>query len=294
MRSFLVIANEAAGTAGGGVLGDACAVLAAEGECEPVGTSGPDELDAVLGGVGGRTVVVAGGDGSLHAVVDRLWQRGELETTTLGLVPLGTGNDFARALDIPIDAVAAAQLICRGAPTAFDLIVADEDHTVVNAAHWGLGAEAARLGGGLKDRLGAAAYPIGALIAAVRERGWTCRIEVDGTPVGDPDEPVLLAGVGNGRSIGGGTPLFPQADPSDGLLDVVVCHATGPVARAAFGAALRNGGHVEREDVATRRGRHVRVTGDPVRHNADGELTDELTTRTYRIEPAAWNLLLSP
>ena len=74
------------------------------------------------------------------------------------------------------------------------------------------------------------------------------------------------------------------------MLDVIVSCATGPAARVAFGSALRSGTHVEREDVVTARGSEVRITGDPVRYDADGELSDEVGDRTYRIEPSAWIL----
>jgi diacylglycerol kinase family enzyme len=100
-----------------------------------------------------------------------------------------------------------------------------------------------------------------------------------------------MVGVGNGPMIGGGTPLCPGALPDDGLLDVVVACATGPAARAAFGAALRNGSHVDRDDVVTARGTVVRISGDAVAYDADGELEDGVTDRTYRVEPGAWSLV---
>ena len=59
--------------------------------------------------------MVAGGDGSLHAVVTALHRRHELAERTLGLIPLGTGNDFARALDIPLDPAEAAAALCSAA-----------------------------------------------------------------------------------------------------------------------------------------------------------------------------------
>ncbi len=291
MTAFLVIANAAAGTADEDVVGEACAVLGEVGEVERVGTGTPGELDDVLDRVDGRTLVVAGGDGSVHAVVDRLWQRDELTGLTLALVPLGTGNDLARSLDVPLDTADAARVVCAGTTSELDLVVDDDGGALVNAAPWGLGAEAARSGGELKDRLGKTAYPIGALVAAVREAGWSLRIEVDGEPLGNTAEPVLMAGLGNGRSIGGGTVLFPDPDPTGGLLDVVVSHATGPMERTAFANALRQGEHLERGDVFTTRGKVIRVTGEPVRHNTDGELTDEVEERTYRVQPGAWTLI---
>lgn len=290
-RSWLVLANANAGTAEQESVASCCAVLRRLGPVESVATGHPDEIDGQLDRLDGRRLVVAGGDGSVHALVAALWRRGELAATTLGIVPLGTGNDLARTLGLPLEAEEAAGVVGSGRERRLDLMVADGAAVVVNAAHAGLGAVAADAGAALKDRLGQLAYPLGALVAAVRESGWRLTVEVDGRPV-VADEPVLLAGVGNGRTIGGGTPMFPAADPGDGLLDVVVSTAVGPAARVAFGAALRNGEHVDRDDVLVARGREVRISGDPVPHNADGEVGDPVPDRTYRVEPGAWTVLV--
>ena len=81
----------------------------------------PSDLDGALDRLDGRTLVVAGGDGSLHLAVTKLRARGELARTRMALVPLGTGNDLARALDIPLDAAEAAQLVLSGSARPLDL-----------------------------------------------------------------------------------------------------------------------------------------------------------------------------
>jgi diacylglycerol kinase family enzyme len=133
---------------------------------------------------------------------------------------------------------------------------------------------------------------LGAVLEAARADGWDLSVTVDGSPLDLPGERVLLVGVGNGPSIGGGTQLCPGADPGDGLLDVVVACATGAGARIAFGSALRAGTHLERDDVVAVQGREVRIRGDAVAHDVDGEVTDEVTDRTYRVVPGAWTLLV--
>jgi diacylglycerol kinase (ATP) len=292
VTGYLVVANANAGTAEQQIVGEACEALASEGaEVERAETASIDDLDGVIDVLGEQTLVVAGGDGSVHAVVDRLWHRGQLGEVGIGLIPLGTGNDLARGAGIPLTVGDAAELIRTGSTRPTDLIVTDDGTAIVNAAHVGLGAEAAEVSTELKDRLGPLAYPIGALVAGVRERGWGLRVTVDGRDVTGPEQRVLLIGIGNGGTIGGGTPLFPDADVGDGLLDVVVAAATGPAARVAFGAALRKGEHVDREDVLTVRGAEVRVSGEAVRHNVDGEVTDEISDRAYRVEPGAWQLI---
>ena len=90
-----------------------------------------------------------------------------------------------------------------------------------------------------------------------------------------------MVAVANGRTIGGGAELAPGAEPDDGLLDVVVATSTGPLARLGFAVALREGEHVERDDVLVVQGREVTVTGDPFPLNADGELDGPVTSRTW-------------
>ena len=158
--------------------------------------------------------------------------------------------------------------------------------------HLGVGAEAAEKATGLKDRLGKAAYPVGSVLAAAGPTGWDLRVEVDGSVV-EVDGPALMVVVANGRTIGGGAEVAPDAAPDDGLLDVVVATSTGPLARLGFGVALREGEHVERDDVTTRRGSTVTVSGQPFPLNADGELDGPVASRTWRVEPGAWALLVA-
>ena len=100
MDGILLITNAAAGSNEEQAVADAVDVLDKDHDVEVAATSEPEELAAVLDRCDGRPVVVAGGDGTLHAVVNGLYRAGQLESTCLGLVPLGTGNDFARGVGI--------------------------------------------------------------------------------------------------------------------------------------------------------------------------------------------------
>ncbi len=249
MTDVLLLASAHAGSTEDDAVQAACAAL---GGPELVVTGTPEELDAALDRLDGRVLVVAGGDGSLHLVVRRLHARGELAGTDLGLVPLGTGNDLARALGLPLDPAEAARVVLDEPPRPLDLLLGDDGGIVVNAVHVGVGADAAQAAGRLKSRLGPLAYPLGALAAGLRSPGWRLRVTVDGELVSD--DKTLMVGVGNGRGIGGGTPLLPHALPDDGLLDVVVSTATGPLRRLRYGTALSRGTHLEAPQVVAARG----------------------------------------
>lgn len=291
MRPVLVVANGAAGTADDDRLDAALHVLRRGGEVELVRTGSQEEIDGLLARRGKRRIVVAGGDGSLHAVVAALHRRGELAGVgALGVVPLGTGNDFACALGLPLDPGEAAGVVLNGRDRSLDLLVDDAGGVVVNAVHAGIGADAARAAGNLKDRLGKAAYPLGSVVAGATARGWRLRVEVDGAVLADGDEPLLMVGLGNGTSIGGGAQLTPDAAPDDGLVDVVVSASTGAMARIGYALALSDAEHVDREDVVLARGRVVTVSGEDFPVNADGELQGQLSRRTWTVLPGAWSV----
>lgn len=292
MPGSLLLASAHAGSADAEAVEVARAALAEAGEVELATTGTPDELDAALSRCGRRRLVVAGGDGSLHLVVQHLHDRGELADADLALIPLGTGNDLARALGIPLDPLEAARLVLSGSARPLDLVVDDAGGIAVNAVHLGVGAEAAEKAAALKPRLGPLAYPLGAVAAGLRVTGARLRVEVDGEVVTDGRRRVLMVGIANGPGIGGGTALHPRAVPDDGLLDVMVSTATGRIARVGFGAALREGTHLDSPHVRSARGREVVVTGGPVEANADGELGDDvLDRRVWRVLPSSWRLV---
>ena len=302
MRSLLVITNAGAGTSDEERLDIALAVLREEASVEVARTSNPGELDGVLHLAGGRTIVVSGGDGSMHAVVTALYKRNELSDATLALLPMGTGNDFARGNGIPLEIEDAARLVLTGEPRKVDLLVDETGSIVVNNVHVGVGAQASRKGARWKSRLGALGigrvnlgrlgYPIGAVLSAFHPPSWRLRVEIDGKVVNDVDQPVLMVAIGNGGNVGGGTELNPDADPEDGLLDVMISRAVAPMARLGYVARLRKGEHDERDDVVMLRGRSVKVSGDAFWLSADGEVSGPERSRSWRLEPAAYTMIL--
>lgn len=297
-----MIANRDAGTAESQTLSTGLEVLRSAASVEVAVTSNPGELDGVLHRAGSRRIVVAGGDGSLHAVVAALHRRHELPGRVLGLLPLGTGNDFARCMGIPLDVAEAARLVLEGDVRPVDLIVDERGAVVVNQVHVGAGADAARHGAGWKTRLGSIGvgglnlgrlgYPVGALRTALHPPAVRLRVEVDGDVVNDLHRPVLMVAIGNGTSVGGGTELTPEADPEDGMVDVMISRAVGPLARIGYAALLTRARHHERDDVTYLRGRRVSVSGKAFWCSADGEIDGPERQRTWHVEPAAYSMPL--
>ena len=289
---MLLITNRDAGSGDRENVEKLVDTLRAAADVEVCETGNPGELDGVLHRRGGRRVVVAGGDGSLHAVVAALHRRNELADTVVGLVPLGTGNDFARGAGIPLDVAAAAELVLHGRVRPVDLLVDCAGQIVVNSVHIGVGAHASRNAEALKPRLGRLGYLVGAAIAAVNPPFVRLRVEADGEVIVDLDQPVLQVALANGSHVGGGTELAPEADPQDGRMDLMVSFAVGPLARIGYAALLRVGRHHRRDDVFYRRVRRVTVAGEGFTCSADGELFGPERNRTWHVEPGAFSMPL--
>ncbi len=297
MDPLLLITNTDAGGAQHEALEVALGVLREDVDVELATTSNPGELDGVLHRAGTRSIVVAGGDGSLHAVITALHRRHELADRTLGLIPLGTGNDFARALGIPLDPGEAAAALLTGRTRAMDLILDELGGVVVNSVHAGASAQASRRGARWKEHLGPYGfgifgYPIGAALAAFKPPFVRLRIEADGRVVSDMDKHILMVAVGNGTSVGGGTELTPDADPADGCLDVMVSFATGPLERFGYAWSLRKGEHPEREDVITLRAKQVTISGEDFFLAADGEISGPERRRSWHLEQGAYHMIV--
>ncbi len=302
MDPLLVITNADAGTADEEYLETALAILRESCSVEVQATSKPGELDGVLQRAASRRIVVAGGDGSLHAVVAALHRRHDLTDAVVGLIPMGTGNDFARSLEIPLDVAEAARVVVEGEVRPMDLIVDELGEIVVNNVHIGAGAQASRRGARWKERLGSVGvgqlnlgklgYPIGALLAAFHPPSVHMHVEVDGKVVTDVDRPVLMVSVGNGAHVGGGTELTPEADPRDGKVDVMISHAVGPAAKVGYALHLSRGDHHLRDDVQYHRATQVAVSGDEFWISADGEISGPERQRTWHVEPGAYSFIL--
>jgi diacylglycerol kinase (ATP) len=290
---LLVVTNELAGRTEEGPVSAAVEALAEAGPVEQVVCGQESDLDTILDGRGDRTLVVVGGDGSLHTAVRALWRRGEAAICPVGLIPLGTGNDFARGVGIPRDPVEAARLIVSTPARPVDLITDDTGDVVVNAVHVGVGAEAAEAAKPLKPYLKILSFPLGAISAGARVRGWRLRVEVDGEVLARGRQRVLMVGLSNGPTIAGGTAvLAPTATVTDGRGVVTVSFALKPMARLGYALRLLRGTHHGRDDVLFRTGRTMSVAGEAFHINADGQLSGPAHRRTWTVHPGAWRCIL--
>jgi diacylglycerol kinase (ATP) len=296
MQGLLLVSNAAAGTNEEQAVISAVDVLMGHYDVEHVETSNPDELAEALDKAAERPVVVAGGDGSLHAVVNALDALDLLKETRLGLIPLGTGNDFARGVGIPLDPEEAARVVTEGDETPVDLIVDDSGRVIINSVHLGVGADASRKAEKWKPRfgkvkLGKLGYVVGALNASVRPEYIRATVTVDDAELA-PHGHIAQVAIGNGSHVGGGTELIPGADPSSGHLVVILSRVAGPLARTLYLLRLRTGKHHLMREVIRVNGQQVEVEGEKFYVSADGEIDGPYTSMAWRLRPAGVQMFL--
>ncbi len=234
-------------------------------------------------------VILGGGDGSISSVVDLLVGR----EVTLGLLPLGTANDFARTLGIPFGLEEAISTIAHGRVAEADLGLVGDNY-YANVASVGVSAGVTQaLTPLLKRRAGAMAYPLAAVKALRRHKPFSASLTF---PDGD-HEPVILENllqlaVGNGRFYGGGMVVAPDSDIDDSSLDVYAIEAgrRRDLVRVALG--LRSGEFVKEKGVHYWRTARVLVETFPrLPINVDGELVSQ-TPRPFSVAPNALKVLV--
>lgn len=195
----------------------------------------------------------------------------------LGVIPAGSGDDFARQLGVPYrDGAAAARLIASGSPIAVDVGRANGRWFVAGVG-WGLDGMVAQAVAGIHGRRGPAMYLRALAGVLPRFAPAHVDIEVDGRTV--PGYVTLVA-VTNGPSYGGGYWICPHARIDDGQLDLCVADAMGPLRVLWLLPKVRRGTHLGQRKVWYARGRHVAlVSRDPRPAHADGEVIGTAVTR---------------
>lgn len=230
--------------------------------------------EAIADGV--DTLIAVGGDGTLSDVATTLAHRDESADAlpALGLVPLGTANDFACAAEIPMAVLDAFELIHANAAQPIDLLrldANDEIHWAANLASGGFGTQVTvETSAGLKKILGGLAY----LITGMSKLG---RIDpIHARITGDDfawEGGFIALGIGNGKQAGGGQALCPDALIDDGLLDCTIVPELEGEVGATIGTLITEGKEAALDRVAVRKQlRWVTIDAlEPLTLNLDGE-----------------------
>ncbi len=247
--------------------------LAHWGQVEFALTRGPGHATALAREGAGRCtrVIAVGGDGTVHEVANGLLTSGAPTLPALGVVPVGTGNDFAKmtytARLAPAKAVAA---LAAGSTRRFDVGQAWGEY-FINSLGIGLDADVARRVNQYKHWPGALGYVVAALSAVLNRRAIPLHIDADGDAWHGP---TTILEIGIGPCAGGVFYLVPDARPDDGMLDVCAigpCSAAFLVTRAHH---VLRGTHTTLAEVRMARAGRVRITSGsgPLTAHLDGEL----------------------
>ncbi len=216
----------------------------------------------------GEVAVAVGGDGLVGTLAGALKGGG-----TLGVLPAGRGNDFARELSIPKDPAAACGVLADGEIRELDLGEAN-GRPFACIASAGFDTDANRIANEAKLVKGNLVYLYAALRALAGWRPTVFTIRLDGDEHLFEGYTVVVA---NSRFYGGGMRVAPGADPSDGLVDVVVIGKNSKLRFLANLPKVFSGKHVELEQVHVFRGREARIAADrPFVVYADGDPITEL------------------
>jgi diacylglycerol kinase (ATP) len=232
---------------------------------------------------GAELIVSAGGDGTLNEVVNGIAKAGC--RSALGLVPLGTGNDFARTLGISTNVDTAIEHVRKGQTRAIDLVrvASDQVRYFVNISSGGFsGVVDEKLTPEMKRTWGPLAYLRSAAAAFSELRGYATSVSFDDQPPMEMDLYNIV--IANGRYVAGGIPIAPEADVSDGLLDVILIPERGPAELAIIAAQIVLGKHLGSDTIIFKRAKKVAINSRPgMWFNVDGELIGN--------EPALFELL---
>lgn len=233
---------------------------------------------------GYECIAAAGGDGTIHEIANALIQAdGE---AVLGIIPLGTGNDFARTLCIPNDPEEAVKLLQSGTVRPLDAIRVEYEQEVcyaINASAGGFSGQVDKaMSSALKETWGPFAYILGAAGALPELTEFKARITFD-----DLEEVALdvyNVVVANGRTIGGGKEVAPYANPEDGLLEVMVIVTGSLLEMTGVASQLLTSNYLNHSHVGYRRAKRLHIASQPgMSFNVDGELvTDKPITFTAK------------
>lgn len=212
-------------------------------------------------------IVAVGGDGTINEVINGI--AGESFRPKLGIIPAGTTNDFARALDIPRDMKKAVDLIVADHSTFLDIGKVNDQYFMNIAGGGELTELSYEVPSKLKTVLGQLAYFIKGIEMLPFLKPTKTRIEYDGTVI---DEEIMLFLVANTNSVGGFEKLAPDAKFDDGYFDLLILRKSNLAEFIRIASLALRGAHIEDKNIIFTQAKHIKVTpADNMQLNIDGE-----------------------
>ncbi len=265
-------------------------------ECDLAVTERPGQAaelarEAVKAGY--SPVVAAGGDGSINEVLNGVMQAaGGGVAGPMGIIPLGSADDFADMLKLDKDVEQACRVIQRGHTRPIDVGVVN-GHCFVNNSAIGLEPVVTLTQARMKRVKGIPRYVLAALRGVLSHHPWYVRISWDG---GEYEGLTPLISVGNGPRTGGVFWMTPLARPDDGFLDFIYAGRMSRLKLLALLPSTFKGTHIDRDDVHCERTRRLTIECDPPSPiQTDGEVFDLSATHIeYTIIEHGLHVIVGP
>jgi len=229
-------------------------------------------------------IVAVGGDGTLNEVINGV--AGQAYRPKIGIIPAGTTNDFARALDIPRNIQEAVDIIVANHAMFMDVGKVNDQYFINIAGGGKLTELTYEVPSKLKTMLGQLAYYIKGIEMLPFLRPIHTKIEYDGTII---DEEIMLFLIANTNSVGGFEKLAPDAKIDDGYFDLLILKKSNIAEFIRVATAALRGAHIEDKNMIYTQAKHIKVTpNDKMQLNIDGEfgglLPGEFTNIKQHIE----------
>lgn len=239
-------------------------------------------------------IAAAGGDGTLNEILNGIGDR--LQSVTIAVLPLGTGNDFANSLGMPKDHNQAIEILAAGHVRPVDVLRMrnrDLSRLFLNTSAGGFVTKAGeKLTTELKDWLGSMAFFVAAAQSLPEMEEYQLQVKFDEDEIQEFGAYNLI--VANGRTMGGGIPVAPSAKLDDGLMDVVIVPAMGLAKLALVLPQILAGKHSGGGEVIVRQARRMRVSSQPNFYlNVDGEVIGEAPA-VFDVTEKALRVVVNP
>lgn len=218
-------------------------------------------------------IISVGGDGTLTEIIDGL----DDFNGSLGILPAGTGNDFARSIELPKEAEKCLEIIKSGQTKSVDLPSLNNHH-FINVASFGIDGGVIRDTDKIKKHIpGTPAYILGSLKNIIGFKPYKVTIQIDEKKL---EREIVLIAVGNGKYFGGGMKVTPEAEIDDGLLDVVLANKTRRSKLIKLFSQLFNGSHMSDKIVEHYKCKEFSIESDgDIFINTDGNLIGKVPAK---------------
>lgn len=269
-----------------------------QSKLEQVASTAPGDIEKLVFDAatsGARTIIVGGGDGSIHEAVNALLRAGT--ETTLGVLPLGTGNDFAKACGISLKlGDVTADLLARieknAVPRRIDAGRMNARY-FANGAGIGFDARVSRIAREIRWPRGNLAY-LAAVFQGIREGLTTPQVQMRFGEL-ERSGKITLASINNGPWVGGMFPIAPMAENDDGFFDLVFVTPINVARLLTLLPSLISGRHIGAKEVQHHRISSFQLESNlPLPSHLDGEVQPLQKTFSIEMLPAALRVLQGP